>query len=146
MLSRVGWPIVFDFVVAMLLCLVPALAAPQEPPLEDQPPAARKRQSPRMGPSGGPMREPSVPPQPAAEPDSDTEAPTEPEKIESPKQPPALLKGDLFWSGRLVKNEVIEINGMSASLGDLSGKALPGKRVGVRAFSPNVEIVRQPTE
>ncbi len=103
-------------------------------------PPPRRRAGAVVGPSGGPMRE-RFPPS-AEGPPIET-LPPAPEP--PPPAQPEPLRGDMFWTDRLQKNEVIEINGMTASLGGIGGRAMPGKRVEVRSFSPNVEIIRQPS-
>jgi len=79
----------------------------------------------------------------AVEPPPDEPAPP---AVEPPAPAPAdPLSGDMFWTGRLRKSEIIEINGMTVSLGTIGGRAMPGKRIEVRTFSPHVEIIRQPS-
>ena len=118
----------------------PVDLAPPEP--ERATPTPRRRRGAVVGPAGGPMRE-LFPPIAEESPIETPPPSTQPPLVEPTYSEP--LTGDMFWTGRLQKNEVIEITGMTASLGTIGGRAMPGKRVEVRGFSPNVEIIRQPS-
>jgi hypothetical protein len=89
-----------------------------------------------------PDNAPTKPAQPDSSPEVFTPAPVKP----SAPQRHYASEGDLVWSGQIDKNQVIQISGNSANIGNVSGDPFPGGSVPIQitVTSDKFAVISQP--
>ncbi len=126
---------------------------PKPEPKPEQRPGAAVTPTPAPSPQPKPEPEPPPPPPPTKRGKvmlSGSEAfsppppkPPAPTPAPAPRVRAAPTAGDIFWSGKLDKDQEVTVD-FAAGASGIGGAPLPGKPVKLEVFSPVVEIVELP--